>query len=126
MSGGLFARRGFLPQARRQLFYGVCIWVRLALAVGVGFAARRWPVAVSSAVLAVALVAVASNIVSAVRQGTDAVWWNRPSHAVLAGAIAAAAVLVLAKQIAPAALGVFVGIDVIFGVVMSLTARNFD
>ena len=123
--GGQIAQRGVSLPNRRALFYGVCIWVRLALAIGVGFAAHRWPVVVPSIVLAVALGGIVVNVVQAVRQGVDAVWWSRPSHAVISFAIAVAAVLVLTKHIPPATLGIFVALDVIFGIISSFMVCGF-
>ena len=114
---------GYSVQSRERLFYGVCIWVRIALAIGVGFAAHAYPTVTASIVLALALIAVAVNVRALTRDGP--VWWSRPSHATLAGAIAIGAVLVLLKLIPPATLGLFVGLDVLFGIMYSLLVNPF-
>ena len=118
--GGQIAQRGVSLSNRRALFYGVCIWARLSLALAVGFAAYRWPVVIPCIVLAVAVGGIIANVVQTIRQGTNAVWWSRPSHAIISFAIAIAAALVLTKHIPAATLGVFVALDVIFGTITSL------
>lgn len=125
MSGGQFEKKGFTPATRKGLFYGVCIWIRLAMAIGVGFGAHHYPTVTSSIILAAALGALLINVISVLREAqAGPVWWSRASHAVLAGTIAVVAILVLLKKIPPATLGLFVGLDVIFGVMYSIMRRN--
>lgn len=75
---GLFERRGVPREARRALFFGVCVWVRLLAAVMLPRAAARAAAAVAAAVIARALL-----------QSSGQVWWSRGFHLATAVCVAA-------------------------------------
>jgi hypothetical protein len=124
MDGGLFKKLNFSPSARRALFWGVCIFVRLGLAVLASYLSLWWPVPTAWVVLILAAVAAAFNAWSAWNASSTSVWWSRPMHMILALAIVGAAILVLTKQLDPKMLGVVVGLDVVFGVAFAIISQN--
>jgi hypothetical protein len=71
------------------LFYGVCIWVRLAMAASVGMALCLGSRALGFAVFVVAL---AAALLLATSDKTT-VWWSRKIHAALAVVVSLSALL---------------------------------
>jgi uncharacterized membrane protein YgdD (TMEM256/DUF423 family) len=126
--GGFFEQHGATPGQRRALFYGVCIWVRLLIAVAAYYALKWWPVPAASVILALAVAVVAVNATAAARHDHNDVWWSRGAHAVIAAMVAVMAVAALAtrgKQVPYTAVALAVGLDVVFGVVYSFTVDAF-
>lgn len=120
--GGALEKAGLNIPQRRGLFFGVCIWVRLALAVGVYFAAQRYPNITAGIVLAATGCALLG--LGWQHYKNRNVWWSRPSHMVLAAMIMLASVLVLLKQVPATTLSIFVALDVVFGLAYALLATK--
>jgi hypothetical protein len=120
--GGFFAQY-FGPHTRAVLFYGICIWVRLGLAVGLGFAIHAAQTTTLAVVLAGAIIYAAVQCTL-----THPVWWNRRVHSIIGMVVAAAAAIGLAV---PAGVYVYlvpilVGLDVVWGIGHSLVVHPFD
>lgn len=97
------------------LFYAVCVPVRLALAVALVLAGRRWPTPTAAAVLFGVAAGFALMALNATTRKPDA-WWSRPVHALFMVAIAVAAGLALAGVVDAELLGLMVAADLAFGV----------
>jgi hypothetical protein len=79
--GGVFG--GLSPGTRKCLFYLICIWVRLALAIGVivvGMLGLPWVLLWTGMIL----IAIAGNNMRAhVSVNAKQVWWSRKAHALI-------------------------------------------
>jgi hypothetical protein len=117
MLGGGVQRAGASVPQRRLLFFGVCVPVRLALAVLAGVLAARFTYTMPRVILALALAAAIVNLVLAYRRrGRTDLWWSNSAQGILALVVACGALLVLYKQLPPASLGILIAFSVIFGV----------
>jgi hypothetical protein len=110
---GVLETAGVDTQVRQLLFWGVCIWVRLGVAVLTLLALLTWPVPALIGTATVTGVVVITNI-----SRTNSVWWHRSDH-IIAGSVvvvtAIAAIAVGDTTISPwIILGVFIA-DVFLG-----------
>ena len=122
VEGGGFQKLGFTRPQRKGLFFGVCIWVRLALAVGVYFAARHFPQGTAIVVLVGSLILVVGNAVQRYLQPN--VWWSRLSHIILGSASSVTSTLVLGHYLPAITLSIFVALDPIFGIISALVVQK--
>lgn len=97
------------------IFYAVCVPVRLALAVGVVLAGRKYPTETAVLVILGVLAGYGLMALNATTRRRDA-WWSRPIHALFMAAIAVAAALSLAGAVPAELLGLMIAADLAFGV----------
>jgi phosphatidylserine synthase len=118
--GGMFARAGVSLSERAALFYGVCIWARVAIAFAFMLAANKWYTETLAIVLAAAVVFTVTELVQQNR-----VWWNRRVHAVFGFAVAVSAIvgLVRKQDSVVYAISVILLADVTWGVLHSFFVR---
>lgn len=115
-------KAGLNVQQRKGLFWGLCIWARLALAVAVFFAARTYPKITAIIVLIAAVLGCCGNAYQHYKHKN--VWWSRPSHILLLSLLALASILVLLNIIPPTSLAIFVALDVFFGIGSALLLKK--
>jgi hypothetical protein len=120
---GRIAAAGATPTQRAALFYGVCIWVRVGLAVGVYFAAE-WELEGTMIAVIVASSAVTVVELALAAFSTNVVWWSHAAHAAIWFLVALSAVASLFTAAVPAVV-LFLLADVGWGVAHSLVARPF-
>lgn len=121
-TGGMFARAGVRSSERAALFYGVCIWARVAVAFAFMVAANKWYTETLAIVLAAAIVFTVTELVQ-----QSLVWWNRKVHAVFGFAVAVSAIVGLVKEQDSVvyAISVILLADVAWGVIHSFYERPF-
>ena len=88
---GFLATAGVRRVVRSRLFWGVCVWARVGVAVLVLLALLRWTHATLIGVAAVVGVVV---IVNASR--SNSVWWHRSDHIVVGSVVVTTAVVAIA------------------------------
>ena len=107
---------------RRWKFYGICVWARLALAVGMYVLQTRHPrVAGGIAIAAgVSVVAYVSGMLAR-QTPSSRVWWSRGAHVAFAAALAASGIALVATDRLPRALGpaTVIFADLLFGLTTS-------
>ena len=116
-SGGSVEASGASPEQRMQLFYGVCVPLRIALAYIVYKNADSTPV--KMLVLLLSAFAIYSNLLG-LNSGRN-VWWDRRIHLVVALSILVSAVA--GKMNYVAFLMLF---DILFGVGSSLAIKPWQ
>lgn len=122
---GVLQSLGATASQRAALFYGVCIWVRLAMAYGVYRFLRIYPRPTILVVLVVAVMATMYNGYNALYSTND-VWWCRGCHAVVAAVIAVLAVLAYLNIVPHVVLPWAMVADVLFGVAYSRYMTPFS
>ena len=112
MEGGFFKNAGASARMRVTLFYGVCIWVRIAIAFAVMFAAQAWYTGTMAIVLTASLLFTITELAQ-----RSHVWWNRKVHALMGFAVAlsATAGLVTKRDEPVYAISVILFADVLWG-----------
>ena len=121
-SGGAFEHLKFTVPQRRGLFFGICLWVRLALAIGVVVAGRAYPRLTTLIVLLSSFMIVVANGVQQYRHPN--VWWSRVTHMFLWGLVSVVSVLVLYQQLPIETLGVLIALDPLFGFFSALVLHK--
>lgn len=124
--GGVFRSRGYSIQTRRCLFYGVCVPVRLALAAAAGYLCHLEPTLVASIVLPLMAGIAFNNFYQAWKPQAAIVWWNRPAHGMLAVVVVVSCAFILSGLLEPWTLGVFLALNVPFGLAASVCAPSVD
>jgi hypothetical protein len=116
---------GWSPAKRQNLFYGVCIWARFALAGLAGWLADAYTVPVVPIILVLAVLSLGGNTYRTFKPYPGD-WWSHQVHAYSALVVVATCILALAdRQVQPYTIGVFLALDVVYGVGFSLITRPF-
>jgi hypothetical protein len=119
---GRIETAGATPTQRAALFYGVCIWLRVGIAVGVYYAAAaELEGTMVAVIIASACVTVVELALAAL--STNVVWWSHAAHAGVWFLVAVSAVVSLFKPRAVMAVVLFLLADVGWGIAHSLVAR---
>jgi hypothetical protein len=122
---GVIESGGATPVARGVLFYGVCIWVRVAVAVAVLLAATAWYVETMAVVVAVGSLYVGATTARAC--AANRVWWSRTAHIYigLCAVLAAVIALILPSNDMTFVVSGIVLLDVVAGVAYSFVTLPF-
>jgi hypothetical protein len=122
---GRIEKMGASPNVRAALFYGVCIWVRVGITVGVMYIARAYFVPTMIAVLVAAILYSATEF--GLTLTNNPVWWSRAAHGLIGAIIAITAIIALAtRRFSTAyAISFFMLLDTAIGIVLSFARKPF-
>jgi len=115
---------GWTPDRRQWLFYGVCIWARFGLAALAGWLAHEYMHIVVPIILSLAALPLVYNTYYTFHAASED-WWSRQVHAYSALIIICTCILVLAGEIPPYTVGIYMALDVVYGISFSLMACPF-
>jgi hypothetical protein len=120
---GRIESMGATPATRCGLFFGICIWVRIAVAVGVLAASIKYYNETLIAILLVCGAVVITNIT----YRPSEVWWSRNTHVAVGISIMISAIVGLATKsyVAPFVVFGLLLLDVFSGIARSLAVMPF-
>ena len=116
--GGYFKSNGYTPVERKRLFYGVCIWVRILLAIFVWYAFTHFK-KVAYILPPLIILGSVGTIYTFFKCKDTKVWWSRRIHSIFASILIVMSILTLLGKLDGKWMGVVLLGDVLFGIIWS-------